>query len=167
MARSSTLPTAKHSTTPGRRRGCRHAFQPAMVVETQQQTPRRRAGAPARPIRSGSSSKGASSTGAANGGNGDERRRDRQIATVRWESVRRRSKCPTWRRQRLPEIAGKERWGRRRLTVARGAREIRVRVESSEREGGAADWARLVQSNPLGLTCPVGPGCQPIFIYLK
>jgi hypothetical protein len=82
-ARSNTLPTTKHSTTPGRCQGCKHAFQPAMAAETQQQTPRRRAGAPARPSRSGSSSKGASSTGAASGGDGDERRRDRQIATVR------------------------------------------------------------------------------------
>jgi hypothetical protein len=29
------LAMAKHRATPGRRRGCRHAFQPAMVAETQ------------------------------------------------------------------------------------------------------------------------------------
>jgi hypothetical protein len=53
---------AKHSITPGRRRGCRFAVQPEMASEVKQRTPRRRVGTPARPSQSGLSSSRANST---------------------------------------------------------------------------------------------------------
>jgi hypothetical protein len=74
---------AKHSITPGETPGLQACLPTGEAAETQQQSPRRRAGAPARSSRSRSSGKGAGSTGAMSGGDGDEWRRDQQIATVR------------------------------------------------------------------------------------
>jgi hypothetical protein len=62
---------------------------------------------------------GARSTGATRGDEGDERRQNCQISTVRRESVRRQSECPTRRWRRPSELAEIERQSRRRLTVAR------------------------------------------------
>jgi hypothetical protein len=69
------------------------------------------------------------------GGEGDERRRNRQISTVRRESVRRRSECPTRRRRRSPELAEIERRSHRRLTVARERERLGLGLGSSERGG--------------------------------
>jgi hypothetical protein len=66
----------------------------------------------------------------------------------------------------MAELAGIERRSRRRFAVAREER-IRVRASEWERVRGATDWAGLVQSSPLGLTWPVGPGCQQILYLFK
>jgi hypothetical protein len=134
------------------------------TFETYQRTPRRRSTSPARQGQSGSSSPGASLTGVTSGDEGDERRRNRQIPTVRRGSARRRSECATRRRRGPPELTGIERRSRRRLIVARERERLGLGFEESER-GGAADWAGLVRPNPLGLTWPVGPGCQPNLFF--
>jgi hypothetical protein len=112
-----------------RRRGCiRHPTGEA--AKTPLQAPRRGAEAPARSSRSRSSHWGEINW-ATLGGDGDEQRRNRQIATVKWKSLTRQTKCPTWRRRSSPELAGIERRSRRRFAVAR---EERIRVRASERE---------------------------------
>jgi hypothetical protein len=96
---------AKHSITPGETPGLQECLPTGKAVETQQQAPRRGEGTPTRSSQSRSSRRGEIDW-ATSGGDGDERRRDRQITTVRGESVRRQSKCPAWRRRRPLELAG-------------------------------------------------------------
>jgi hypothetical protein len=96
---------AKHSTAPGEDAGVVDAIQPA---ETPPQAPR--VGQKPQRDRAGEDqAAGARSTEATHGGDGDERRQDRQITAVRWKSLGRQSKCPAWRRHSSPELAGARR----------------------------------------------------------
>jgi hypothetical protein len=149
--------TDKHSTTPGGDAG---------VVGTPsnqwwQQTPRRRAGALASQAATDRAARGRTHLG----------RQTEATSTKRGEIAR-----SPWSEERAgggganaPHGGG----GARRNRAARSSairnrqRGEGIRVSEWPSEG-AAGWAGLVRSSPLGLTWPVGPGCQlPIFVLIK
>jgi hypothetical protein len=94
--------------------------------------------APARSSRSRSSNR-SEIDWATLGGDGDEQRRNQRITAIKWKSLTRRSKCPTWRWRSSPELVGIERRSHRRFEIAR---EERIRVRASE-------WDR-VRGRPTG-----------------
>jgi hypothetical protein len=110
----------------GRRRGSRRR-PTGEAAETPPQAPRRGAEATTR-SRQSKSSHGGEIDWATLGGNGDEWRRSRRITTVKWKSLMRQSKCPTWQRGSSPKLTGIEQRSRRRFAIAR---EEGIRVRSS------------------------------------
>jgi hypothetical protein len=86
---------AKHSTAPGEDVGVADAIQPVETTEAPLQAPR--VGQKPQGDQAGvDQAVVARSTEVMRGGDGDERRRDRRIATVRWKRLGRRSDCPAW-----------------------------------------------------------------------
>jgi hypothetical protein len=77
--------------------------------------------------------------------------------------------------ERMPHMATAELTGARRNRAKKSSaiqnRQRGLGLESDrvgKRVRGAAGWAGLVWSSPLGLTCPVGPGYQlPVFILIS
>jgi hypothetical protein len=141
------------------------AFQPALALEIQQRTPRRRSQSLSK-ARAGQAARGRARLG-------DERR-------TRWRMEVKQTDPHGQKREHeeadhLLHTATAETAGARRNWAAttsathsrQRAREVRVRVRRGERERevGSAGWARLVWPNPLGLVWPVGLGCQPVFFF--
>jgi hypothetical protein len=169
--RSSTVLTAEWPSTAhtwGRRRGLQTCRPTGEAADVPPQAPRRGAEALVRPSQSRSSLEGKIDC-AMLGGDGDERWRSRWIPAVRWKRSARRSECPTRRQRKPPELTGIERRGHRRFEIAREERGLGLAwMTEWGREWGAAGWAGLVWSSPLGLTWPVGPGYQlPVFVLIN